>query len=88
MVSQLEERAWAGEMRRVRADLGKGRTPLFLPICQDSQVPTSPAGRGAEAWERQAGPSHVSCWHGSPQPHPLEEAALSLATWLKEAGLP
>lgn len=82
--SQLEERVWAGSEGETRDK----KDPWFLSFCQDSQVPTSPAGRGAGAWERRAGPSHVSCWHGSGRPHPLAVAALSLATWLKEAGLP
>lgn len=39
MVSQLEERAWAGEMSRVRADLREGRTPYFF---SSAGTPRSP----------------------------------------------
>lgn len=83
--SQLEERAWVGSEK---GEMKEKRPPGPFSSAWTPRSPTSPAGRGAGAWERRAGPSHVSCWHGSGQPHPLAVAALSLATWLKEAVLP
>lgn len=53
------------------------KDPLSLPICQGSLVLTSPAGRGAEVWERRVGLTMFPVGMGFGGPTPSVPAALA-----------
>lgn len=51
--SQLEERAWVGSEK---GEMKEKRPPGPFPSAWTPRSPTSPAGRGAGAWERRGRP--------------------------------
>ena len=53
------------------------KDPLSLPICRGSLVLTSPAGRGAEVWERRVSPAMLPVGMGFGGPTPSVPAALA-----------